>query len=230
MRRKNCRIAFNDGLLMLFGIPILSFIVPIVFFGCRFTRQPYFSLDKFITTFIIVTVLWFLNRVVLILCRSKFPLFTQVRKRILLQSITMFTVTILGNFLLHTILSATHLFNNTNQYFKRDELISSNSAAIFCVIMIMGIYESIYFMHELKNSVEEKELLKRENLHAQLNALRTQVNPHFLFNNLNTLSSLIPENPKHAVDFVQQLSKVYRHILEVEDEKSIPLKDERSEE
>jgi len=92
--------------------------------------------------------------------------------------------------------------------------------------MIMGIYESIYFMHELKNSVEEKELLKRENLHAQLNALRTQVNPHFLFNNLNTLSSLIPENPKHAVDFVQQLSKVYRHILEVEDEKSIPLKDE----
>ncbi|WP_462253004.1 sensor histidine kinase [Ferruginibacter sp.] len=56
--------------------------------------------------------------------------------------------------------------------------------------------------------------------------VRTQVNPHFLFNNLNTLSSLIPENPKHAVDFVQQLSKVYRHILDVKDEKSILLKDE----
>ncbi|HNH20602.1 MAG TPA: histidine kinase, partial [Ferruginibacter sp.] len=48
----------------------------------------------------------------------------------------------------------------------------------------------------------------------------------FLFNNLNTLSSLIPENPKHAVDFVQQLSKVYRHVLEVKDEESIDLKDE----
>ena len=90
----------------------------------------------------------------------------------------------------------------------------------------MGIYESIYFMHELKDSVEEKEMLKRESLQAQLNALRTQVNPHFLFNNLNTLSSLIPENPKHAEDFVQQLSKVYRHILEVKEEKSILLKDE----
>lgn len=58
------------------------------------------------------------------------------------------------------------------------------------------------------------------------NALKTQVNPHFLFNNLNTLCSIIPENPEQAVDFVQQLSKVYRHILEVKDEKSIPLKEE----
>jgi LytS/YehU family sensor histidine kinase len=74
--------------------------------------------------------------------------------------------------------------------------------------------------------VEETENLKRENLAAQLNALRTQVNPHFLFNNLNTLSSIIPDDPKQAVDFVQQLSKVYRHILEVKDEKSISLKDE----
>ncbi len=56
--------------------------------------------------------------------------------------------------------------------------------------------------------------------------MRTQVNPHFLFNNLNTLSSLIPESPEHAVDFVQQLSKVYRHILEVKDEKSILLSKE----
>jgi LytS/YehU family sensor histidine kinase len=69
-------------------------------------------------------------------------------------------------------------------------------------------------------------MLKRESLKAQLNALKTQVNPHFLFNNLNTLSSIIPEDPKLAVDFVQQLSRVYRHILEVQDEQSIPLKDE----
>ncbi|MBL0357902.1 MAG: histidine kinase [Chitinophagaceae bacterium] len=107
-----------------------------------------------------------------------------------------------------------------------DKLIHSNSAAIFCTITIIAIYESIYFMHELRHSVEETENLKRENLSAQLNALRTQVNPHFLFNNLNTLCSIIPEDPKQAVDFVQQLSKLYRHILEVKDEKSIPLKDE----
>ena len=97
---------------------------------------------------------------------------------------------------------------------------------IFCTLTVVAIYESIYFMNELRKSVEEKEMLKRESLKAQLNALKTQVNPHFLFNNLNTLSSVIPENPKLAVDFVQQLSKVYRHILEVKDEQSILLKEE----
>jgi LytS/YehU family sensor histidine kinase len=59
-----------------------------------------------------------------------------------------------------------------------------------------------------------------------LNALKTQVNPHFLFNNLNTLCSIIPEDPKKAVTFVEQLSKVYRYILEVRDEKTIPLQEE----
>jgi LytS/YehU family sensor histidine kinase len=123
--------------------------------------------------------------------------------------------------------AADSVFNtDPGTFTAADILIHSNSAAIFCTIMIIAIYESIYFMNELRKSVEEKEMLKRESLNAQLNALRTQVNPHFLFNNLNTLSSIIPENPNQAVEFVQQLSKVYRHILEVENEKSIPLSDE----
>jgi LytS/YehU family sensor histidine kinase len=107
-----------------------------------------------------------------------------------------------------------------------DVLTMSNVAALFCSLTVVAIYESIYFMNELKKSVVEKEKFKRESLHAQLDALRTQVNPHFLFNNLNTLSSIIPEDPQRAVDFVQQLAKVYRHILEVKDEKSIDLKEE----
>lgn len=107
-----------------------------------------------------------------------------------------------------------------------DIAVNSNAAALVCTLTVVAIYESIYFMNELRKSVEEKEMLKRESLKAQLNALKTQVNPHFLFNNLNTLSSIIPDNPRQAVDFVQQLSKVYRHILEVKDEQSILLKDE----
>ena len=226
MRKYNCRIGFSDGLLIAIGIPLLSFIIPIVFFGCRFGRQPYFKWDNYFITFIITSVLWASNRYILIWCRKKYPLFKEVRKRLLIQSVTMLVVTVAGNNLIHFILYQTIFDNYNTGISQTDELVSSNAAALFCTIMIIAIYESIYFMHQLRHSVEETENLKRENLAAQLNALRTQVNPHFLFNNLNTLSSLIPENPKHAVDFVQQLSKVYRHILEVKDEKSILLKDE----
>lgn len=211
---------------MLFAIPLLSFIVPIVFFGCRLTRQPYLSLLQFTTTFIVILLLWIANRYILIWCRRRYPLFKEVRKRLFVQVSAMLTFTIAGDNILHYFISTYIAPDLQGALFGTDELINRTAADVFCVITIMCIYESIYFMHALKDSVEEKEMLKRESLHAQLDALRTQVNPHFLFNNLNTLSSLIPENPTHAVAFVQQLSKVYRHILEVKDEESILLKEE----
>jgi len=210
---------------MVIGIPLLAFIIPIVFFNCRFNRPPFLTWEKYFTTLFITSVIWIGNRYIMIYSRKKFPLFDEVRKRIFLQAVWMLVFTVAANVLMGQVFQET--FNDEAIGFTlADKLIHSNSAAIFCTIMIIAIYESIYFMHELRHSVEETEQLKRESLAAQLNALRTQVNPHFLFNNLNTLSSIIPEDPQQAVDFVQQLSKVYRHILEVKDEKSIPLKDE----
>ena len=226
MQRTNCKIGFDDRLVMLFVIPVLSFIIPFVFFGCRFDREPYFSWDKYLTTLTITTVLWIGNRYIMILCRRRYPLFQDVQRRLVVQSVIMFLYTVIGNNLIGYIMDDLIFRHNGPGHFRSDVLINSNSAAIFCAIMIIAIYESIYFMNELRKSVEEKEMLKRESLNAELNALKTQVNPHFLFNNLNTLSSVIPENPKLAVDFVQQLSKLYRHILELKDEQTIPLQEE----
>ena len=225
MSKHNCRIGFNDGLLMIIGIPLLSFIIPIVFFGCRFNRPPLMSWDKYLTTLFITAVIWIGNRYIMVYSRGKYPLFNEVRKRLIFQSAIMFVFTVIADNFLGT-LSNSIFGQHKDMPSNTDVLIHSNSAAIFCTIMIIAIYESIYFMHQLRYSVEETEKLKREGLKAELNALKTQVNPHFLFNNLNTLVSVIPENPKLAVDFVQQLSKLYRHILEVKDEQSILLQDE----
>lgn len=194
--------------------------------GCRFNREPYFNLENYLVTLFITIPLWAGDRLIMIWSRTKYPLFKDVRRRLIHQSASMFLFTIVFSNLLGWILDDLIFKSHNGGHFSTDVFITSNSATIFCTIMIIAVYESIYFMNELKNSVEEKEALKRESLKAQLYALKTQVNPHFLFNNLNTLTALIPDNPKQAIDFVQQLSKVYRHILEVQDEKSIPLKDE----
>ncbi|MEP7106513.1 MAG: histidine kinase [Ferruginibacter sp.] len=225
MWRTNCKIGFDDRIVMLFVLPVLSFIIPIVFFGCRINRYPYFGWDKYFTTLIITILLWIGNRYILIWSRSRYPLFKDTRRRLFVQSLLMFLFTVAGNNFLGY-LSDDIFFKDGGNHFRTDTLINSNSAALFCTIMIIAIYESVYFMNELRQSVEEKEMLKRESLYAQLNALKTQVNPHFLFNNLNTICSIIPENPGLAVDFVQQLSKVYRHILEIKDDQSISLKEE----
>ena len=223
MWRNNSKIGFDDRLLILVMIPVSSFIIPFVFFGLRFHKPPFFTAAIYFTTFIITTAIWMGNRFIMIWARTRYPQFEQVTKRLVVQSAVMLGYTLLATnflgYLLHDLCNMQHMDYT-------EHVLNSNNAAIFSSLALVATYESIYFKNELKQSIEEKEMLKRESLQAQLNALKTQVNPHFLFNNLNTLMAVIPENPKQAVDFVQQMSKLYRHILEVKDERAIPLKDE----
>ena len=99
-------------------------------------------------------------------------------------------------------------------------------ASLMLTFFIVAVYESIFFYSRLQKSIVEREKLERENIHSQLEGLKNQVNPHFLFNSLNTLTYIIPEDPDLAVRFVQQLSKVYRYILEIRDRKLICLSEE----
>lgn len=103
---------------------------------------------------------------------------------------------------------------------------ASMFATFFNVALITSFYEGVYFFQKYKATLIEKEQLQRENATAQLELLKSQVNPHFLFNSLNTLNALIYQNADEAAEFVQKLSKVYRYILEIRDLNSISLQQE----
>ncbi|MEN9571306.1 MAG: hypothetical protein RL172_2537 [Bacteroidota bacterium] len=228
MKKPNSFVGFNDRVVMAWIIPLTALVIPFIFFGRRFGRAPFFTWQVYVTTLISTLVIWLGNRYIMMWARKRYPAFEQTRKRLWVQSAIMLVFTIISTNGLHFALQdfCGLIIPNDKNFSLTDLLISGNAAALFCSLTAIAIYEGIYFIKQLRHSVEEKENLKRESLQAQLNALKTQVNPHFLFNNLNTLSSLIPENPDHAIAFVQQMSKVYRHILEVKDDKSISLKEE----
>jgi LytS/YehU family sensor histidine kinase len=69
----------------------------------------------------------------------------------------------------------------------------------------------------------ETEQLKKEYMQSQLLGLKSQVNPHFLFNSLNSLSSLISENQQEAEKFLDEMSKVYRYLLRNSDDQLVTL-------
>jgi sensor histidine kinase YesM len=94
------------------------------------------------------------------------------------------------------------------------------------ISILVGFYEALYYINAFKKSIKRQEELKRENVESQLEILKNQVKPHFLFNSLNTLASIIPDDPDQAVAYVQNLSSMYRYVLEIKDKKLIPLKDE----
>ena len=77
-----------------------------------------------------------------------------------------------------------------------------------------------------QTSLRREQKLREENLIFQNETLKSQVNPHFLFNSLNTVSSLIQSNPEKAEQFVNNLSSVYRYILENGQKDKVPLRSE----
>ncbi len=94
-----------------------------------------------------------------------------------------------------------------------------------CVIIftVIEIYEMIKRNRTLKSSIEQ---LEKEKIKSQLEVLRQQVNPHFLFNSLNVLSELIHEDLDKSDLFIQHFAKVYRYVLEINQEAVVTLQKE----
>jgi two-component system, LytTR family, sensor kinase len=84
----------------------------------------------------------------------------------------------------------------------------------------------LFYIGQYKNKQLEAEELKRINSQAQLQAIKNQVNPHFLFNNLNVLSTLVMQESPEANKFIEEFSKVYRHVLSSSDQELITLQSE----
>jgi sensor histidine kinase YesM len=100
---------------------------------------------------------------------------------------------------------------------QKDFLVVSLIIGSMTALIINSIDISAQFFGHWKKSLIEIERYKTETAQMQLQNLKNQINPHFLFNNLSVLTSLVYENQDRAVDFINQLSKVYRYILENKD-------------
>ncbi len=87
------------------------------------------------------------------------------------------------------------------------------SVGIICNLLATSFNEGAAFFEKWRKVVDGAEQLKKENLQSQLEGLKGQVNPHFLFNSLNSLSSLISDDPDKAEKFLDEMSKVYRYLL-----------------
>jgi LytS/YehU family sensor histidine kinase len=89
--------------------------------------------------------------------------------------------------------------------------------ALYCgfglTMVATSMWEADYTIKQWKNSLTEKEKLQQLTIQQEFETLKSQVNPHFLFNCFNTLSSLITEDRKQAEVFLNELSKVYRYLL-----------------
>ena len=93
--------------------------------------------------------------------------------------------------------------------------------------VISVVFHASSFLDGWREAAVRAERLEKETAVARLDSLRRQVDPHFLFNSLNALTSLVEEtDPARAVRFIRQLSQVYRYVLDSESQELVPLAQE----
>ncbi|WBV59303.1 2TM domain-containing protein [Chryseobacterium camelliae] len=182
-------------------------------------------LISFIYSFVLGVGNWGINDFL----NKKFPWSEATTKRAIISIISILIANIIlvyfCNYLNFVVIqrSAT-----TEEYFS-GKYNFINWFTINVALLISAFLHARSFMEELKKTskkevVEQKLIAKSAN--AQFESLKNQLDPHFLFNSLNVLSSLIDENPKQAQKFTASMSKIYRYVLEQKDKELVTVEDE----
>jgi len=115
------------------------------------------------------------------------------------------------------------LFVNFNLLDDMKGMIYGSLIVTFVISLFM---HSRGFLSNWKQAAIDAERAKQESVKAQYESLRSQVNPHFLFNSLNALTNLVYENQDKAAAFIKQLSEVYRYVLDTRNIELVPVSDE----
>ena len=201
------------------GIPLVSFTIALI----EYFSNTFYHSQSFLICWIIATgftfIIWQCCLFILLKSRNYFPEFSQTSKRLIFQAcaviifLTIFTVVLQYLMML---------------FFKQDSLMLLHAFVQNMVptTIILLIYESVYFYNSWKTYILKTENLIHENVKSQLDALKSQLDPHFLFNSLNTLASLVGEKNVPAQKFLEQLADVYRYVLLNREKNIVSMKDE----
>ena len=214
-------LGFDDTWFLIIGIPVVSFLIPILFFKASLSNGLAAYLPEWGISIMYTFTYWMSCRMIFIYFRRRYPGYHETRKRIVYIGIIVLLAYVVVNWSLEPVHS---LLGHEDREGITD--FDYTVGTLMIVALVSTLYESAFLYDRWKKTIIETEQLKRENIESQLEGLKSQVNPHFLFNSLNTLTYIIPEDSDKAVQFVQKLSKVYRYILEIRDKKLISLEEE----
>ncbi|TLV04078.1 histidine kinase [Dyadobacter luticola] len=204
-------------------MPVLFAVGNYYFIGTEYFTNPETFL---IATPIVFLLYWFSVILLTILIRgiiNRYPRIDQTTKRLVVMLLTVGAVTVALAVFDVWIYSITPGLEVAFTWQNIWPIIILGEFFDLFLCAMLGLF---YSLEQWRKNEAETEKLQRLSLQSQFDALKGQVNPHFLFNSLNTLSSLIGEDQEVAEQFVEDLAKVYRYILQAGKIELIPLRSE----
>jgi LytS/YehU family sensor histidine kinase len=213
----------KDARIIAVVMPIMVFIVNSILLG-----QGYFSglLVFFAATIIagiILTASWQILTAIAVTLRNRFPKDVDLVKRLSIALLLFIIITALTFSCIFWVFERLII---TKDFVDDARLKWVLMSGVIINIFVTLLHEGVAGFEKWKKTITETEALKTEYMQSRLLGLKSQLNPHFLFNSLNSLSCLIQESPGKAEKFLDEMSKVYRYLLKNSDEQLVTLEAE----
>lgn len=205
----------NDRWLRIIGILVVALVANFVFYQPDNGPEDIGWFHALLISLIEWTVLLEVNRQGMLLARRHYPRLNQTRKRILLELSWFVVATIIQR------VTVTYIYDVTQFWgypLPGGTYWVTTLVSFLFTLPIAAIYEGQHLYRQWWATYYEAEQLKKENLQSQLDSLKAQINPHFLFNSLSTLLSLVTEDARQAERFIEELASVYRYVLQTNEQ------------
>lgn len=175
-------------------------------------------------SFVMFVALWQANTRLTLMLDKHLPWFENLGKRLVLSIVGMLVVSTIVT----VFINAIFLFLRGIQFQELGPQALRNNVygPLFITFIISLTMHSRSFLLGWRQTAINAERLQKENIASQYESLKAQVNPHFLFNSLNVLTSLVETDQKQAVKFIRKLSEVYRYVLDSRQKEVVPLPEE----
>jgi sensor histidine kinase YesM len=209
------------------GIGLIIFMV-IVFINYIYGTKIEFNHQlgvMFLYTMLYSIVLGYANQAVFVYLDRKFATERFSLKRMILGFVASFLVTIFIIFLLRIFTDVIIEGESFQKYWANEKPSNYVFATAMSFIVLLCFYVFYIYKEYNESKVREQKIIAGT-ANAKFESLKNQIDPHFLFNSLNVLSSLIEENPENAQQFTTSLSKIYRYVLEQKDKELVTVSEE----
>lgn len=201
----------NDLGFRLVLIPFFGIVIPLITGMINGQNFSHWEIKlSFLYTIFIAFIVWQGNRYLFFSLRSYFDWINKPIQKILVLIFSIIAYTVPISILL--LVEWYNLF--ADGPVNWDVVTQATLIILIAVIFITHVYETVFLVKETESEMIRSEQLVRAKVEAELEALKNQIDPHFIFNSLNTLSHLIEDKPEKAKQFNDNLADVYRYILQ----------------
>ncbi len=199
------------------GIPIVGVIISLV---AKEDEESFWQAA--LHSMFFTGILWNGAANIFFFFRRRFPEINQTPRRLIFTLLTLYPFILIADPIICVVINE-KTFADLGRW---ETWFEFTPVSVLASTLIGMIYEIVYFFNRWKESFKLTEELRNQQIRTQFEVLQNQMSPHFLFNSLNTLTTLIAENQELAIRFTEKLSETYRYILQNKERELVRLSDE----